>query len=187
LPPELYAILLDTLVILAPAGSTGAISHKLNQEVSKLAPGQRSSEAAMFAYDKLSAVQRNQLPKTNMAIEFKKQVAAAPVNSRRAELVRMYMGLSPRGGGTLGVWAARLLRKEAMEGDPEPVYAEFSKAMDGIDEKKLGKDAANLIFLRGAQAVLYLQGKLSLEQRDRFGVAGKAGMNFLWDDLNITP
>ncbi len=187
LTPELYSILLDTLLTLAPAGSTAALSQKLNQEVRKLEPAQRSSEAAMFAYDKLAAVQRNQLPKTNMAIEYKKQVAAAPPNPRRGELARMYLGLSPRGGGALGIWAARLLRKEAMEGDPEPVYAEFSKAMDSIDEKKVGKDPAKLIFLRGAQAILYLQGKLSPEQRDRFDEAGTPGMNFLWDDLNVSP
>jgi hypothetical protein len=187
LPPELYSVLLETLVTLAPAGSAAALSQKLNQEIRKLEPGQRSSEPAMFAYDKLAAVQRNQLPKTNIAIEYKKQIATAPPNPRRAELVRMYLGLSPRGGGGLGVWAARLLRKEAMEGDPEPVYAEFSKAIDSLDEKKLGKDPANLIFVRGAQAILYLQGTLSQEQRIRFGAAGTPGMNFLWDDLTVTP
>src|SRR5258708_26039037 len=32
LPAELYSILLDTLVTLAPAGSTAALSQKLNQE-----------------------------------------------------------------------------------------------------------------------------------------------------------
>jgi hypothetical protein len=187
LTAELYSILLDTLLTLAPAGSTTALSQKLNSEVRKLEPGQRSSETAMFAYDKLAAVQRNQLPKITQAIENKKQVAAAPPNPRRGELVRMYLGLSPRGGGSLGVWAARLLRKEAMEGDPAPVYAEFSKAMNAIDEKKLGKDPAKLIFLRGAQAILYLQGELSQEQRMRFEASGTAGMNFLWDDLKVTP
>jgi hypothetical protein len=56
-----------------------------------------------------------------------------------------------------------------------------------LDEKKLGKDPANLIFVRGAQAILYLQGTLSQEQRIRFGAAGTPGMNFLWDDLTVTP
>jgi hypothetical protein len=51
----------------------------------------------------------------------------------------------------------------------------------------LGKDPAKLIFLRGAQAILYLQGELSQKQRARFEASGTAGMNFLWDDLKVTP
>lgn len=188
LTPDLYTILFNTLLSLAPAGSSAALAKRLDDDVKKLAPAQRTSEQAMFAYDKLAAVQRNQVPKINMAIEFKKQLIAAPPDVRRGEMVRVYLGMSPRGGGPiLGTWCARLLRKEAMELDPVPVYAEFNKAMDSIDEKKLGKGPADLVFIRAAQAILYLQGRLTAPQRARLAEAGPSGSNFLWDDLPITP
>ena len=121
------------------------------------------------------------------AENIKKQLAAAPEDVRRGELVRVYLGLSPRGGGSLDVWCARALRREAREVDPAPVHAEFAKAIDSLDEKKLGKAPADLIFLKGAQAIIYLHGRLTPEQRKRWHESGKSGMNFLWDDLPIEP
>ncbi len=187
LTAELYPILFDTVLALTPAGSTAALAQRLDQDLAKLAPAQRTSEEAMFAYDKLAAVKRNDLPKFNSLIEFKKQIAGAPQDVRRAEMVRVYLGISPRGGASIGTWCARMLRKEAMEADPEPVYAEFSKSIDAIDEKKFGRGPADLIFIRGAQAILYLQGHLTAAQRKRFSEAGQSGANFLWDDLPISP
>ncbi len=185
LAARIYPALFDTLVALAPSGSPAQLAQRLAREVEKLAPGQHASEANMMAYDELAAVQRNNLPRTRILVETKKKLAAQPQHVRRAELVRIYLGLAA-GGTMLGTWAARLLRKEAMDGDPEPVYAEFARGIDSIDTKTMGKERASFIIVRAAQAILYLQGTLSsLHRRVYEEAGGGGGMNFLWYDLPV--
>jgi hypothetical protein len=84
-------------------------------------------------------------------------------------------------------WTGRMLRAEAMMGNPEPVYAYFGRAIDMADPEKTGPKQADFIIVRAAQAILYLQGKLTPPQRERYKRAQKVGMNFLWDDLPIDP
>ena len=66
----------------------------------------------------------------------------------------------------------------------EPVYAEFARAMDVIAAQKLPETPSNILTLRAAQAILYLQGTLSPQHKAMYEKAKKVGgMNFLWDDL----
>jgi len=183
LTAELFGPLLETLIALAPAGSVAQLARRLAAEVERAAPEQRSGVKQMYRYDRLLAVQKNDLPRTQQAIEIKTQLAARPPEARRADLVRLYLGTAPRGGPQLGIWAARLLRREAMEGDPEPVYQEFGKALDTLDVKTLGEARAKDIAVRAGQAILYLQGTLTPRQWRIFEESQNGALNFLWDDL----
>jgi hypothetical protein len=182
LSERLYPAFLDTLVSLAPAGSPTRLLQRLAADLQRLEAGRRASEAGMMMYDSLAAVERNNVPKTNIVIEIKKRLAAQSPDARRAELVRIYLGLST-GGAILGIWAARMLRKAAMEGSPERVYAEFGSAIDAVDARKLGTERANFMVVRAVQAVLYLQGTLSPRQRrpDLAGDVLSGRANFLSD------
>jgi hypothetical protein len=182
-PPELYRELLATVVALAPAASPTTLVQRIDQEIQKLAGPRRSSEQALFAYDKMAAVRRNDVPRTVLNVGLKNTLVAAAPDVRRPEFVRIYLELSKRGGGMLDIWCARMLRREAIDGNSEAVCAEFEKAMDEIDDKQLGKDAAKTLIVRAGQAVLYLQGKLSPKRHARYEKAGAGGLNFLWDDL----
>jgi hypothetical protein len=172
----LYTVLFETLVVLAPAGSPNRLLERLTQELRTLEPGRHAGEAGLMKYDALAAVHANEVPKTTVLIEIKNRLTAQLPEARRAELVRIYLGLST-GGAILGTWAARLLRKEAMEGAPDPVYAEFGRAIDSVDVTKLGEERGNFIKERAAQAILYLQGTL----RPRHHVAMSGRPNFLSD------
>jgi hypothetical protein len=182
LSESVYPVYLDTLVSLAPAGSLARLLGRLAADLQTLRAGRYASEAGMMKYDSLAAVEHNNVPKTNVVIEIKKRLIAQPANARRAELVRIYLGLST-GGTILGIWAARLLRKEAMEGSPEPVNAEFGNALEAVDARKLGADRASFVVVRAVQAVMYFQGTLSPRQRrpDLAADALSGRANFLSD------
>lgn len=176
----IFPVLFDTLIALAPAGSTAAMVQRLTAEGRTLAANQYQSESGRMQYDALAAVGRNNLPRANAAIEIKKRLAALSQDARRPELARIYLGLAT-GGNLVGVWAARLLRKEAMEGSPDPVYAEFAKGIEEVEESKVGKDRAHLIRVRAAQAIIYLQGIISPQQQKLVGEMMESRGNFLWD------
>lgn len=180
LTARLYPVFLDTLVALAPAGSPARLMQRLTYDLQRLAPERRSGEAGMMKYDELAAVERNNARKTNIVIEIKKRLAAQSADARRPELVRIYLGLS-MGGALLGTWAARLLRKEAIERAADPVRAEFARAIDEVDEAKLGAERAKAMIARAAQAILYLQGMLSEQQSARVLDVFAGRGNFLWD------
>ena len=180
LTARLYPVFLDTLVALAPAGSPTRLMQRLTFDLQRAAPERRSGEAGMMKYDELAAVERNNAPKTNIVIEIKKRLTAQAADARRPELVRIYVGLS-RGGALLGTWAARLLRKEAIERAADPVRAEFARAIDEVDESKMGAERARAMAARGAQAIIYLQGTLSQQQSARVLDVFAGRGNFLWD------
>ena len=180
--PEMYPVILETLIALAPAGSTAQLARRLAGEVAKAAPEQKAGVQQMFRHDKLRAVQRNDLPRADRAIALKTRLAAQPAEARRAELVGLYLGTVPAGGLQLAVWAARMLRYEAMYSDSEPVWRQFRQALDSLDAGALGEAQFNDIALRAGQAILYLHGELSPRQLAVFGMAQNGSRNFLWDD-----
>lgn len=185
LTAEGYPPLLEALVALTPAASPAALTQRLARDIQAKSAGARASVQGMMAYDKLVSVQQNDLTGYVWNMEMKKLLLAAPPDVQRAELAKVYLGLSTHGGPVLNSWSARMLRKEAMEVDAAPVCAEIEKGIDLVDEKQRGKDAAAMIVVRAAQAVNYLGCKLSRAHQVLYEKSGNMGNNFLWDDLPV--
>jgi hypothetical protein len=183
LSAEAYPKLLEALVALAPAGSPTALTQRLDHDIRVKAPQANATAAGMMAYDKLVAVQQNDLVSYVWTIELKKLLIAAPPEVQRAELVKVYLGLPPRGSAVLNSWAARMLRKEAMTKESDPICADFEKSFAAVDEKLLGKSLADMTIVRAGHAILYLACPISRANRARYEKSGPGGDDFLWDDL----
>jgi hypothetical protein len=186
LTPETYRELLATVVALAPFAAPGTLVQQIDRQIQELSAGRSSSEPALFAYDKMAAVRRNDVPRATLNVSLKNTLVAARADVRRPEFARIYLDISKRGGEMLATWSGRMLRKDAIDGNHDPVYAELQSAMDEISETELGKEGADTLVVRAGQAVIYLQGGLTAARAARYRKAGAGGLNFLWDDLPQT-
>jgi hypothetical protein len=177
----LWPLLLETRVVLAPYGSDTALEDRLADEVLSRQAHERDGEAEMMAYDKVAAVQRNDLPRSQQRATVKVALRMEPdAEQRRQGLVEAYLGRRYL-GPMLEEWAGRWLRWEAFGVRPEPVWQALAQAIDGIDRTTLSPQQADLELVRAAQAIAYLGGTLSLEHQLLYeGAHGVA--NFLWDD-----
>jgi hypothetical protein len=177
-------VLLETLVVLAPSGSVAKLAARIAEEVRVRKTGENRDEKGMRAYQTVAAIQRLKLPRAQAAIEVKKKLTPMPPADRRADLLAIYLGRSPVSDDLMMTWAARLLRREAMEADGEPVRAAFAAEMAKVNPKKVGEDpAADTIVSRCAQAIIYLGGRLTIPQRELNQRVRLGAMNYLWDDL----
>jgi hypothetical protein len=177
-------VLLETLIVLAPSGSTAKLAARIAEEVRVRKTAEKRDEKGMRAYQTVAAIQRLKLPRAQAAIDVKAKLTPMPPPDRRADLLAMYLGRSPVSDDLMMTWAARLLRREAMEVDAEPVRAAFAAEIDKVDPKKVGEDAAaDTVVSRCAQAIVYLGGRLSKPHRELNQKVRKGAMNFLWDDL----
>jgi len=177
-----FSALFEALIAVAPAGSPRALIERLASVVDQAARGQRT-ERGVQDYQRIAAIQRNDQPRYQNRWIAKNRLARQAPADRRAELVKIYLRESPFSDPQMEEWAARMLRAEAIQGDPQPVYDAFGQALEAVDPKKIGAQRSAFEIVRAAQAILYLQGKLSSRQEDLFEAAGKGAMNFLWDDL----
>jgi len=177
-----YAVLFEALIALAPAGSPQRLMERLAVAVHQAAENQ-GTERGMQDYQRIAAIQRNEQPRYRTRWEAKGRLAPQSPADRRTAMVRIYLRETPISSPQIEEWAARMLRAEAMQGDPQPVYAAFGQAMEAVDPKKIGPQRARFEIVRGAQAIRYLQGKLSARQEELYDKAGKGAVNFLWDDL----
>jgi hypothetical protein len=177
----LWPLLMETRVVLAPYGSDTALEDRLADEVLARQAHERDGEAEMMAYDKVAALERNDLPRSQHRATVKVALRMEPdADLQRQGLVEAYLGRRYL-GTMLEEWAGRWLRWEAFGKRPEPVWQALALAIDSIDRATLSPPQADLQLVRAAQAILYLGGALSLQhhmQHDKaHGVA-----NFLWDD-----
>lgn len=178
--------LLETLIVLSPNASEARLSKRIADEVNMRKSGENESEEGMRAYQQVAAIQRLKLPQAIAAVNAKKKLLAMNPAERRAELVNIYFGTSPISDDMMIIWAGRMLRREAMVDDPKPVLAAFASEIAKADPKKVGEDAmTDTVVSRAAQAILYLQGRLTKTERELYEKTKLAAMNFLWDDLNM--
>ncbi|MFC2171356.1 hypothetical protein ACFLU6_01840 [Acidobacteriota bacterium] len=180
--PALWALLMETRLVLAPYGADTALVERLDQEVSRAERDEMSSEAGMMAFDKVAAVRRNDLPRHQGRAKMKADVLAEPnADERRQRLVELYLGRL-YGGTVLEDWAGRQLRREAISEDPAAVHQALADGIDRIDHERAVPAQADKELVRAAQAVLYLGGRLSAPHRESYSAA-RGVANFLWDDL----
>ncbi|MGB2821313.1 MAG: hypothetical protein WBF17_10055 [Phycisphaerae bacterium] len=184
--PENFGLLMDTMVALSPAGSHDTLAARIDQEVRTREALADEDDDAEMDYEEVAALQRNRLPAAIETAEKKRLLLAQEPADRRAELVDIYLGKSEFGDEHLVTWAARRLRREAMEGDPEPVLQAFAAVIDSVDPKDAGEDPyLDGQVCRAAQAILYLQGRLTGRQRELYELTDHGMQSFLWDDLEM--
>jgi len=182
---DVMPTLLETRIALAPEGSMDRIAERIQREVDQAALTEMQSEAHMMAFDKVSALQRNDLPRAEAIAAQKVAVQALPEPARRDELVAIYMGRASAVGLLIEMWAARALRREALTVDPIPVLGAFAQEIDGAEaERKAGspKGASDFLIVRAAQAIIYLGGQLSAHHAKLYADTEVGSANFLWDD-----
>jgi len=177
--------MLLTPLTLAPEGALEKAEQRLKKEVDQAARSQRESEAKMAAYDRLHAIQRNDLPRLKRALDKKNELAPKPPAERRDELVSMYVSQTVVGGDYIRTWVGRLIRRDAMSGNAEAVRAALLKHVAAVDSRKLGDPNVAYPFVRAAQAVVYLQGRLPMQYHELYGRVQDKGEHFLWDDLAL--
>ena len=177
-----FSVLFEALIAVAPAGSPQRLIDRLAAAVRQAAQNQ-GTERGIQDYQRIASVQRNDQPRYRNRWEAKSRLAKQTPDERRAELVKIYLRESAVSDTQLEDWAARMLRTEAMQADPQPVYTAFAQALDAADPNKIGPQRARFEIVRAAQAILYLQGKLTGRQEDLLEKAGPGAANFLWDDL----
>lgn len=169
-------LLLQTLLVLAPAGSPAAFSERLRAEIAR-SPGSQVSRTLRETTD-------NRLPGTVDLIAAKKRLLETPFDHRRPELISIYLGQSDLSEPYMVTWAARMIRREAMESDPTPIYSEFGRALDALDPGRSGDPGTSFAVVRAAQAIIYLQGKLTPHWRMLYESSHPhRALNFLWDDV----
>ena len=174
---EVADLLLDTLLVLAPTASPHAFAGRLRAEAAA-APGSQTSR-------KLREIEDNRLPGFAYFAAGKQRLLDTPTDRRRWELVSIYLGQSDLNDPYLAVWAARLLRGEAMSGDPAPIYADFDRVIDAKATANRSDTEAPIVIVRAGQAILYLHGKLTSARRQLYDDSHpEQGHNFLWDDWN---
>ena len=181
---EAAEVLLETLVVLSPSATADGLSARIAQEVEARKAGEKESEEGMRAYYEVLSIQRLKVPQALAAAEAKSKVMAMEGAEQRSELLDIYMGMSNVSDDLMMTWAGRMLRREAMEKSPEPIYEAFAKEIAKADSQKVGKDPlADTLVSRAAQAILYLQGKLTKTERDLYEKTELGAISFLWDDL----
>jgi hypothetical protein len=180
---RLARIALETVVVLAPHATFDTLAARLDAELRRLAPDRRSSEAAMMDHDRLAAVIRNDLPRLRLVADAKAKLTSKDAAERRPLLVEVYLGRDNLRDAYLQVWAARMLRAEALAIRGQPAQLEFERVLDSIDPAELGeKPATDVLARRAERALRYFGGLLSQEQRDRLSKVKRSSMDFLDDD-----
>jgi hypothetical protein len=164
---EIADLLLQTLLVLAPAGSTAAYEARLREEIAR-SRGSQDSRA-------MTEIRNNRLPGTLDLIAAKNGLLREAAGTRRSALVSIYLGQSDLSEPYLLTWAGRMIRRDAIAGDPAPIHAEFGRAIEESDEA--------FVIVRAAQAIVYLRGTLDARWHKRYlSSQPEEFQNFLWDD-----
>lgn len=180
---SVFPVLIESLLPLVPAGSSEKLERRLALEVQRGSKSASVVGPAGISARRLQDLQDNRMRAALARVALKKKILALAPPLRRRELVRAYQAEIGLADPASGVWAARLLRREARE-DPASangVYAEFARAIDEAAAKP--PERAGFYVRRAAQAILYLRGTLSPAHRELLEKANDRSANFLWDDL----
>jgi hypothetical protein len=76
-----------------------------------------------------------------------------------------------------------MIRKEAMEGDPAAIYADFGRAIEAMGATKADRPELQPAIVSAAQAIVYLQGQLSPRWLELYRSSNPDDVqSFLWDE-----
>ncbi len=177
-------ILLETVIVTTPLGTIDKLAERIKNEVKK-AEEAVTDEASLVYYDKLSAFERNDLPRAQGTIKRKLEILSLQGEALYSQLVALYLGLADISDSYTEVWAGRGLRKAVLSGDGLVVLDEVAKVIDKVIAGGVSGPQADFVVERGAQAIMYLGGELNAEQQQAYNKIEVGGMHFLWDDLRM--
>jgi hypothetical protein len=182
--PREFEMLLATRLALTPHGSDKILGRRIRDEVEQAKTHERENEQAMMHFDRLAAVERNDLPRTRAMSEAKVRLSGRPALVPDLKgLVDTYLGRSAAAGPYLEIWSARMLRRAAFAQGLNPIVQEFGRVIDAANPKQQGT-LADFAVVRSAQAIIYLGGTLLSGWAETYRQSLPTGgaMNFLWDD-----
>jgi hypothetical protein len=180
---QYFGLLLETSVALTPALDDARLVALIDGDVESARATELQDETSMMNYDRVLAIQSNELPRARARAALKRSVLTMPLQERLDVLVAIYLGLRAA-GSYLEHWAGRALRRGAASDVGAQVLARFADAIEEPSYDALGVERANQIRARAAQAVLHCGGALSPRQEQRYHqVRAYALANFLSDDL----
>jgi len=177
-----FLLLLDTAETLAGFADTTAVGRLLQRELESASKAGNLRGPEGLPWRKYSDYNRNQLPQSLASIAAKERLLAQAPAVRLQELIFIYLGESPVSTFTMEVWAGRLIRAYAMDGEQPAVVQAFGRIIDGAMNSQMQQPKKEFLIFRAAQAILYLQGKLTYPQEAAFDAIANGPTSFLWDD-----
>lgn len=178
-------LMLSTLLVLTPSGSMDGFAARVRTEAARLEPRQADDEKSMMAFDKVDAIERNDIPRTTRLIAAKQKLGAKPVPEALPDLVKTYLNKDAISDEHLQVWAARRIRSDAMAASPKPAHAAFAKHIDEVPLEEAGNPPHIARICASARATVYLAGDLTDPRIQKYKIAREKQppVEFLWDDL----
>lgn len=178
-------LMLATLLVLCPHGSIDGFATRVRTEVARLAPRQADDEKSMMAFDKVDAIERNDIPRTSRLIAAKKKLVSKPVPEALPDLVKTYLSKDVVSDSYLQTWAARHIRSDAIATSPKPAHAALAKHIDEVPLEEVGNPPHIARVCASARATVYLAGDLTDPRIEKYKVAREKQppIEFLWDDL----
>ncbi|MEP1447186.1 MAG: hypothetical protein ABJK37_13870 [Paraglaciecola sp.] len=178
---DVLPTLLETKVVLAPNGNLHNLENRINSEVKK-AELAISNENTLAYYDKLSAIQRNTLPRTKHALQRKTDILAMEKAEQQSELIAVYLGQADISDFYSETWAARLLRFDHINELSTPIIEQLFNVLHNTTIKD---PISSFVYERAARAIIYLEAELDSVQKQKFDEIEKAGAHFLSDNATI--
>ena len=174
---------LPAVFAIAPTGSLDPIEKRLKEEQARLAPLQRRSEKDLMAYDQVTAYINNDLERTKQLIAAKKRYLPLPPPEGTPVLVKVYLGTEGPPDPDFQIWAARRVRKWALEGNPEPARNEFARALESLTVERIKNNVQlQARFWRAERALRYFDGTPGDQVREAVAAAQLKALDFLDDD-----
>jgi hypothetical protein len=181
---EFFSLVLETAEALALAVDFTAVGRRLQAAIDAAGKVDNLEGSAGLPWRKYSDYNRNNYPSAARIVEAKRLLVRAQPDQRLPELLFIYLGESPFSSASMEIWAGRLIREFANKAEDAQsvVLAAFAQIIDGALNSQLPKPKKDFYIHRAAQAIIYLQGKLSFPQDDAYGAIETGPENFLWDD-----
>ncbi len=171
----------ESIIALSSEGSFEQLRRRITYQAALAEQAQYQSPAALRSYQQTFAMQRNYLPKLEYVLAGKRRLESTQPDLRRRELVAVYLKRSALATHQTEVWAARLLRFEAIMGNAEAVINEFAAVLDEIANDGANEALRRFVVERAGQAIIYFRGTLTKRQQALFQEANSNSRSFLSD------
>lgn len=180
---DFFNLVLETAEALAPAVDMAAVGRRLQAAIDAVGTPKDLNTSAAIPYMKYSDYRTLSYPAAVRTVEAKRRLLAIAPAGRLQELLFIYLGESPLSSPAMITWSGRLLRQHAMADGQDAVLAALAAILDGALGSQMPKPKKEFIVQRAAQAIVYLQGKLTFPQEAAFDAIKPRMLNFLWDDI----
>jgi hypothetical protein len=180
---DFFGIVLQTAESLAASVDYALVGRRLQAAIDSAGKPADLESAAAIPYLQYSNDRVIEYPATAIIMEGKRRLIQSPPAQRLQELLFIYLGQSPLSTPSMVVWAGRMIRKHAMDDAQTEIIAAFTQVLDGAMKSQMPKPKKDFLIHRAAQAIIYLQGKLTFPQQTAYEAIQSGPENFLWDDL----